>query len=441
MKQFFLILSLLIAAFNSNAQCVVNASMNVTLNPQSNVVTVENTTTVPLLPNQNRVEFSRGLIDWGDGAVYNIPQTHHNYPPPHNLTATHEYCESGVYTIKLVHEWSDTNYNPTHLCKDSTFFTVTISNEISGTVSLDANSIDTNILWNDTALSFNVLLFKKEFDAMNNAYYPLEGIVSTNRDSMYRWAFYDKPDGEYYLLAKVTLATDPTLIFKLFPTYFESTTVWGSAKQIVFDGCGGSLDNQIVMKVAHITTGNWIMGGNVSRGAGKGTSNGVPDQLIYLRDISNNSILQTYTDINGDYTFDSLPDGNYTIYPEEIGYTTTPSSLITLNANTPTHNNIDFEIIGNTIVPKSTSSINPIWNNIFSIYPNPANGIININWKNKISDNAQIHITDISGRVVYTLNEKVSSINSIDITNFSTGIYFIKVIAEQGVYVEKLVVE
>lgn len=77
-------------------------------------------------------------------------------------------------------------------------------------------------------------------------------------------------------------------------------------------------------------------------------------------------------------------------------------------------------------------------NSSLIIYPNPANNILNIQFKDKLKYN--IHILDIFGRVVKSLeNQSVSNIN-IDISNLANGTYIVKAFNKDETAVQKLII-
>jgi len=75
--------------------------------------------------------------------------------------------------------------------------------------------------------------------------------------------------------------------------------------------------------------------------------------------------------------------------------------------------------------------------NSVGIYPNPAKDIVNIKAKAIIQS---IEVYDVQARIVQSrlLNEEKST---IDVSNFTNGIYFLKIKTELGEKVEKLIVE
>lgn len=89
----------------------------------------------------------------------------------------------------------------------------------------------------------------------------------------------------------------------------------------------------------------------------------------------------------------------------------------------------------NKIPVVSLVNVNDIPEEKISIYPNPANDILNINY---VKD-AQINIVNNIGQVVYQI-ENADTYNSIDISNFPAGTYFVKVTKNNTTLTNKLVI-
>jgi hypothetical protein len=75
------------------------------------------------------------------------------------------------------------------------------------------------------------------------------------------------------------------------------------------------------------------------------------------------------------------------------------------------------------------------------IYPSPSNGLINIQFNRSELLNAEITVTDQSGRMVYKMRNKSESNGlQLDLQHLSNGIYFIKVNAQNKVAVKKVLI-
>ena len=100
---------------------------------------------------------------------------------------------------------------------------------------------------------------------------------------------------------------------------------------------------------------------------------------------------------------------------------------------------IYFTELGSCKIKKITNLLNPttLEEIDFNIYPNPNNGIFNIESKTSISS---IYIYDTRGRTTYK-NEKVNADKvEINLTAFAKGLYLVKIIGEEGKIVNKKIV-
>jgi hypothetical protein len=74
------------------------------------------------------------------------------------------------------------------------------------------------------------------------------------------------------------------------------------------------------------------------------------------------------------------------------------------------------------------------------IYPNPTTGKITVECENM----ERVEVVDITGKLIYEIASSLSPRNDvleIDISAFSKGVYFVKVTSEDGVAVERIVLE
>lgn len=120
-----------------------------------------------------------------------------------------------------------------------------------------------------------------------------------------------------------------------------------------------------------------------------------------------------------------------------------PNSGFAVNDMIPNTAEIYFDfnpaIITNTF---QTTFVNPLSNENFSlnnitIYPNPSNDILNINYGTETIEVKSIEIQDMLGKVIYKIHSKVEN---IDVSNMNSGIYFITISTESnGKIIKKLI--
>jgi hypothetical protein len=73
-----------------------------------------------------------------------------------------------------------------------------------------------------------------------------------------------------------------------------------------------------------------------------------------------------------------------------------------------------------------------------SVYPNPSAGTLNVNLSEIEFENASLTITNLNGQVIIENNQLDASVNSIDISHLTNGIYFLNVVVDGQVSVQKI---
>jgi hypothetical protein len=113
------------------------------------------------------------------------------------------------------------------------------------------------------------------------------------------------------------------------------------------------------------------------------------------------------------------------------GNTVTNNANIYFDYNFPIETNTTFttfQTLSNGEFPIDSSVV---------IAPNPTKNNVNINCNNTIKS---IQLFDVQGRVLMTQLANDSEF-TIDIFNYTNGIYFVKVITENGTTIEKIIKE
>ncbi|MBN8566022.1 MAG: T9SS type A sorting domain-containing protein, partial [Flavobacteriales bacterium] len=88
---------------------------------------------------------------------------------------------------------------------------------------------------------------------------------------------------------------------------------------------------------------------------------------------------------------------------------------------------------------QALSVVNPVVDNLISIYPNPVKDVVNITIKEN-STIKTIELYDVQGRLLQT--QLVNDVHSeLNVSSRANGLYFIKINTDKGTKVEKLVKE
>ena len=343
---------------------------------------------------------------------------------------THTYAVDSTYiiTLQAIDSVNMCFYTNDYLLNN----TVPDSNMISGYVVAD--TFDMSAISNP-----QVRVWLITYDSTTQI---LSAVDSTDvfpapDDAYTLYQFANEPAGVYRTKAHVI--NGPSTGTTFVPTYYDSSLYWNTASIITHYGTSTKGIN-IYMQKGTAVTGPGFIGGDITLGANRGTSAGVPNLLIFLRDANGELISSTYTDANGIYAFNNLPVGTYSVYPENGGYTTTAYSVM-LTAGNPIKNSINFGYDENdkTIAPKTTSVEDVNNTGTFSIYPNPANSKVYINWKNT-GGKADVIVSDIAGRKVIEKSFDTDKQGILDLNTLTPGQYFISVEAAETSGKQKLVI-
>jgi uncharacterized protein YjdB len=333
---------------------------------------------------------------------------------------------------------------PTAVPTVTTTYTVTGCGA-SATITINADRIHGNITFSGTApTSPTSKVWLIQYNPTDSSIVATDSVV-TCYDSTAGAPYYQfqgKPAGNY--LVKAKLLSSVTGSSGYIPTYGASTANWFSATSIAHT-TGASNTQNINMIYGTVPSGPGFISGYVYAGAGKGTSTGVPNMLIYLKNATTGQVLTyTYTDGGGAYSFNGLSNGSYIIYPEDYGFYTTPSGVITLTNASSGATGVIFNqyALKGTIEPATVLAVNAVdGNNAISIHPNPTSGTVHINWQNQATGNGTITITDVAGREVYRSSLNINTVSgeqTISLDKLNSGIYIINVKSEGVNYNEKL---
>ena len=110
-------------------------------------------------------------------------------------------------------------------------------------------------------------------------------------------------------------------------------------------------------------------------------------------------------------------------------------SVIVDNGNCESTDSI-YVILSTDIV-----SVNSDFN--FNVYPNPSNDVFNVNINNIDATDMLVEIIDVDGKVIYNYyNSSVTNYNnSIDVSKYAKGVYYLRINTNSKVFVEKLIVQ
>ncbi|MBN9484907.1 MAG: hypothetical protein BGO70_05695 [Bacteroidetes bacterium 43-93] len=348
---------------------------------------------------------------------------------------THSYAAAGTYVVTLINTWLD-SLTSSVVCVDTTMDTVTVSGTASDAISGYIIQDSTNMV---ASPQFKVWLIT--FDSSTNILTAIDSTTVTGSVVGYatQYSFAGQPTGTYR--TKAQLLNGPTSGTGAIPTYHTSSLMWNSATLIAHTNGTATPGQNIIMQYGTVTSGPGFIGGNVSAGANKGTKDVLPGITVLLLNSASQPVASSVTNINGNYSFSNLPPATYSVYPELLGFTTTPASISVVSGST-SFSGIDFErsMSKRSITPVTTGITDANAPLNFAIYPNPAKDKVMVSWNITGTENATVTMTDITGKKVY--QSTVNGANIVISTNsLQKGLYFITVSTNDQRTTQKLLVQ
>jgi len=104
-------------------------------------------------------------------------------------------------------------------------------------------------------------------------------------------------------------------------------------------------------------------------------------------------------------------------------------------------NTIWPKLIVTYVAPSSVKNNNNNYDHV-SVYPNPTNSWVNIDFKRNINKNITLKLFNIQGMLIKSTEYKSSEKIKLDLSNLSKGSYIIQITSDNHTYtVEKIFVE
>jgi hypothetical protein len=258
-------------------------------------------------------------------------------------------------------------------------------------------------------------------------------------DSLGMYWFGLVPQGHYYLKASLL----PASIYygQYAPTYYVDAVNWNNATLIEL-GQPANPYNIMMAHVMNYTSGPGNIHGTIIEG-GKSNSIGAPasNLNVLLLDGSGQLLAFTVTDSLGAYSFPEVAYGTYRVYPEMIGKTTTPTTVVL--SESYSNANVSFTVHGNNILGIH-EDIQQADFEISDVSPNPVSEMANLTIRSIHQSEINVTLYSITGMPVkefpFTLHTGSNKI-SIATDGLSKGLYYLKIDKGNGsITVKKFIV-
>jgi hypothetical protein len=219
------------------------------------------------------------------------------------------------------------------------------------------------------------------------------------------------------------------------PTYYGDVLHWEEAT--VIDLTSGTDDAHIhLVPATTAPQGPGSISGMISNEAGRVGAANIP---VILRSEDYATTYMTYSSSDGSFLFSGLSLGNYELFAEIPGKSTTPQSYVLDEANNSV-TGIEMVITVTQII-FTDAGISDLFSASPVFYPNPVRDQLNISLAPVHKTRLNISLSDLAGKII--LNEDYivtgAEILKMDITNLTSGIYIINIKTEQGSYIQKII--
>lgn len=250
-----------------------------------------------------------------------------------------------------------------------------------------------------------------------------------------QYQFLNIDSGQYTVYAVPYFDLDYPYYPKYFPSYFGDETYWASSDFVLLDSDLGvdihlvyseailhaqaSISGQVQYEddsgfETAIYQQNWF---NNFKGI---TAQSASNVTVFLLDENLNIVDFCLSDGMGDYQFNTIPYGSYTIHAEKTGKTTIPVRL-SLSQDIEHLDNINLTIKADHIINIEENSISDF---DYKLWPNPFTDKIQLESSNLHGLEHEIYLLDYTGRKVLSTINSSKNI-TINTERLESGIYIL----------------
>lgn len=250
-------------------------------------------------------------------------------------------------------------------------------------------------------------------------------------DALGYYDFTHVKEGNYLLFA---MPVNRPLLPGFYVNSGIATWNWEEATEIAVPGANGQMPAvlyDVTLPNIVDTLGLGKVSGKIEQSLGKiatfaklGNGSGISGVMVTAYDANSVPVKYVYTNENGEFNFDKLGFGDFTLKASKIGYGS-KSTIVTIDAqNLTTNSNIYMDTKSN-----EPTSVEETAKSAISINPNPVQNSTTLNFEGN-EGNATITISDMQGREMITIyNTLVNGANSVVInaSELNSGLYLVKV--------------
>ncbi len=342
------------------------------------------------------------LWDFGDGNT------------SHNRNPAHTYDEPGTYEVCL-NTWNSNYPN----CNDTYCKLVKTSDyhQLGGMAFMGEDPMNNPYPQGDTGMA---ILYRQREDhsliAVDTTYFHELG---------YYW-FTNMMEMKYVI--RIGLSPASTHYHDFVPSYYSEAMTWQDADVFMLN------DNMFEMNTSLVyaegaENGPGRISGRVMAGDERNEAHrGFHDLPVILTDaISKTPLEWTSTNEFGEFEFNSLALGTYTLYADAAGIWSEPETVL-LDENTVMIDTVYIEMF--QTAPLAIDEPEPLQIQLSALYPNPVSDQLHLELKAISRQSAEIRILNLTGQLVNQLGvEVLKGRNSISLNTAGLpgGIYLLMI--------------
>ena len=318
-------------------------------------------------------------------------------------------------------------------------YTVNTYDPTDGTLSLDSFVVDTTIIpryrvkgtvkTSTGAQLTNSWIYLITYNSTDSTVAALDSMKTDSSNGNYGFTL--ATNTTFYIYAMPNASSFPHEI----PTYYDSAdfVLNGTSVTLV----SGTITNADFHTLSGTNPGGTgFIGGKVNFCTACKKGGSVANLKILLTDMSGKVQAVTYTDANGNFSFKNIALQQYKFMVDMPKVNNNAAPSVSLTSTTPSQSKLIFTLYPNSLdldnasVTTGISETENVATGV-SVYPNPFNTVLNINYTLNTSSEVSVKMLDMTGREVYSIGGGIQNIgtHSISLNEFSalpSGMYLLQ---------------
>jgi PKD repeat protein len=275
------------------------------------------------------------------------------------------------------------------------------------------------------SILYGATVYLIQYDSVQGTLTAIDSVTVSSYNSELCYSFSNVPDGKYLVKAAL-LPIGPAYVNNL-PTYYGDALYWNQATYVTVPPSFYAAN--IVFIPGQNNGGPGFVGGYVSQGANKNSSNNKPVEgaTVIFKGKDNNVAIYTTTGADGSFELKNIPYGTYTLTTDALGLYHKPQTIVISPSNT-VYSNVEVIVSKTDIITslpnELTKNLNP------SFYPNPVKEEAFLTFTAELYAEYCIDVLSLTGKNMHRhcfvpQNLGANSI-SLPTENLPNGVYLLK---------------